>query len=98
MLIRFVRMTFKENEVGSFISIFESSKHKIRGFPGCNHLELHQDYHNPNVFSTYSYWDDDIALNNYRNSKLFKEVWAKTKILFADKPIAFSQKKHTTVE
>lgn len=98
MLIRFVRMTFKENEVKNFLSIFEASKYKIRAFPGCNHLELQQDYHKPNIFSTYSYWDDDIALDNYRSSKLFKEVWAKTKILFADKPIAFSQIKHTSVD
>lgn len=57
---------------------------------GCRHLELMRDIHQPNVFMTYSYWDDETALNYYRNSVLFKETWAKTKLLFAEKPTAYS--------
>ncbi|MDH5475486.1 MAG: antibiotic biosynthesis monooxygenase [Cyclobacteriaceae bacterium] len=98
MLIRFVRMTFKEEEVENFLLIFESSKHNIKNFPGCNHLELFQDYHNPAIFSTYSTWENDEYLDNYRNSELFKKVWKKTKVLFAESPVAYSQKKHTLVD
>lgn len=98
MLIRIVRMTFKEEEVDNFLEVFNRSKDKIRNFPGCNHLELHQDYHDNAIFSTYSHWDNAEVLDNYRHSELFKEVWANTKVLFNDKPIAFSQKKHTLVE
>ena len=97
MLLRTVRMTFKPEEVATFLSIFESSKSKIRNFEGCLHLELHQDYHQPNIYSTYSKWEDDLALDRYRTSALFKEVWSKTKVLFEEKPIAFSQKQHTIV-
>lgn len=97
MLIRIVRMTFKPEEVDTFLRVFKKSKKKIRNFKGCNHLELHQDYHQKNVFSTYSHWKDDTALDNYRHSELFKVVWANTKVLFADKPMAFSQKTHTLV-
>ena len=97
MLIRTVRMTFQPEEVENFLEVFESSKEKIRNFPGCQHLELHRDYHEPHIFSTYSYWENDEALNNYRYSDLFKAVWAQTKPKFSAKPIAFSAKRHTVV-
>ena len=87
-------MTFKVDKVDEFLSVFETSKVKIRNMAGCSHLELLQDYNLPNSFSTYSYWKDEATLNNYRNSELFKEVWANTKVLFSEKPIAFSLKQH----
>jgi heme oxygenase (mycobilin-producing) len=90
MLIRVVRMTFQADKVGQFLEIFEQSKHKIRAFDGCEHLELWRDAHLPNVFCTYSHWQSEAQLNNYRDSALFAQVWPATKALFADKPIAFS--------
>jgi quinol monooxygenase YgiN len=97
MLIRIVKMTFEENKIDEFLSIFEESKLKIRKMNGCTHLELLQDFNLPNSFSTYSYWNNEEDLNNYRNSELFRDVWAKTKVLFSEKPIAFSLKPHTLV-
>ena len=91
-LIRIVRMTFRESDVENFLMVFNDSKQKIRSFPGCKHLELQQDYHQSNVYSTYSLWEDDHALENYRKSALFKSVWSKTKPLFEEKPVAFSHK------
>ncbi len=93
MLIRIVRMTFQEDKVEDFLSIFQASKLKIRDFDGCEHLELLRDINFPNVFSTYSYWESENHLNTYRDSELFKSVWAATKVLFADKPIAFSSER-----
>lgn len=98
MLIRIVRMTFKKEETDNFLQVFNESKHKIRSFPGCQHLELHQDYNKDHVFVTYSIWEDEEALNAYRHSALFEGVWAKTKALFADKPVAFSHKKVMVVD
>ncbi|MDF2159032.1 antibiotic biosynthesis monooxygenase family protein [Algoriphagus sp. CAU 1675] len=98
MLIRIVRMTFRENETGAFLKIFEESKHLIRNFPGCKHLELWQDENQKNIFITYSFWEDESALNQYRDSELFKSVWKDTKRLFSDKPMAFSSKKMQEVK
>ena len=36
-------------------------------------------------------------LENYRNSALFKNVWAKTKVLFNDKPQAWSVNKNVSL-
>lgn len=97
MLIRIVKMIFEPTKANDFLAVFEESKLKIRNMPGCSHLELMQDYNLPNSFSTYSYWANEEDLNNYRNSEIFKDVWARTKVLFSEKPIAFSLKQHTLV-
>lgn len=93
MLIRIVRMTFREDAVDAFLENFEANKEKIRNFPGCRHLELWQDENHKNIFMTYSHWRNEDALNQYRDSELFKSVWSFTKTLFAEKPVAFSSKK-----
>ena len=90
-------MTFQPEAVVAFLAVFEESKEKIRNFPGCHHLELLKDYTAPNIFSTYSLWDDEAALDAYRHSDLFKSVWAQTKPKFSAKPIAFSSKKYIEV-
>lgn len=93
MLIRVVRMTFREESVGKFLENFEANKEKIRNFPGCQYLELWQDENIRNIFITYSHWENEESLNQYRDSELFKSVWAVTKPLFSGKPFAFSSKK-----
>jgi quinol monooxygenase YgiN len=90
MLIRIVRMTFAPEHVPAFLALFHSSEDRIRQQPGCRHLELWQDAHNPAIYCTYSHWDDAEVLDGYRTSALFGEVWPATKRLFAAPPVAFS--------
>ncbi|MGN6569586.1 MAG: putative quinol monooxygenase [Flavipsychrobacter sp.] len=90
MIVRIVQMTFQESEVNNFLSLFDERKQLIRNFEGCQHLELWQDEHTKNIFFTYSIWDSEAHLNHYRFSDLFKDTWAKTKVLFANKPNAWS--------
>ncbi len=92
-LIRVVRMTFRPEEVPVFLENFETHKILIRNFPGCRHLELWQDENQKNIFVTYSHWESEAALNQYRDSQLFKSVWSFTKTLFSEKPQAWSTKK-----
>ena len=90
MLIRIVRMYFKEDSVNDYLKIFEESKEQIRNFEGCLKLELLQDYSQEYIITTYSYWKDKKCLDNYRNSGLFMDTWGKTKKLFSQNPMAFS--------
>jgi quinol monooxygenase YgiN len=83
-------MTFQEDKVADFLKIFDESKEKIRAMRGCQYLELMRDINQPTIFITHSHWLSEDDLNNYRYSALFKTTWAKTKPLFADKPLAFS--------
>ena len=90
MLVRIVKMTFATEKIDAFQDSFHSIKGKIIAFEGCNLLELYQDKENPNVFFTYSYWDSEAALNEYRMSTFFKEVWTDTKKMFTEKAAAWS--------
>lgn len=92
MLIRIVRMTFQADKTADFVQVFLDSRELIKAFVGCNHVELLQDYDDPTIFSTYSLWDSEEALNNYRKSELFGRVWKETKKLFAAPAQAFSSK------
>lgn len=83
-------MTFQEDKLEEFKTIFEESKARIRGFEGCHHVELLQGVEPNNIFFTFSIWDSEAALNKYRHSELFQTTWARTKILFSGKPEAWS--------
>lgn len=90
MLIRIVKMTFQADKIDDFVRIFEENKEAIRNQAGCRHLELWQDKDYPNIFSTYSLWENEDYLNQYRHSSTFGKVWPATKALFAEKPVASS--------
>ncbi|MFM2225867.1 MAG: hypothetical protein RJA07_2069 [Bacteroidota bacterium] len=90
MIIRIVKLSFKPEAISTFIEIFNQSQPLIKSFNGCIHVELLNDINNKNIFFTYSHWQTENDLNNYRQSDLFSEVWAKTKIHFNDKPEAWS--------
>ncbi len=92
MIKRIVKMSFQPNKVEEFKEIFRANWTRIRDFEGCSHVELLQDENNPSVFFTYSLWKSEAHVNAYRDSDLFKLVWGKTKVLFNDKPEAWTVK------
>lgn len=90
MFVRIVKMSFQPEKIEEFLANFNEKKEAIRNSSGCRLLELYRDKTNPNIFFTYSYWEEEQDLENYRNSDLFKAIWAKTKVFFNDKPLAWS--------
>ena len=90
MIIRIVKMTFQLEKVDEFIHLFNESTELIRSMSGCKHLELLNDIQAKEVYFTYSYWNSENDLNNYRNSEVFAKVWSETKVLFSAKPEAWS--------
>lgn len=98
MLIRMVKMTFKPGTADAFLAHFDQHKNTIRHQPGCRHLSLLRDAEQTNRFYTYSLWDSEKDLNNYRQSDFFKEVWGFTKTLFYEKPEAWSMFESQKIE
>ena len=86
-------MHFTEAGVAEFLEIFNRHKDAIRHFPGCGHLQLLKDHDDPCCYTTLSYWENPEALDNYRKSELFGQVWGKVKTLFAERSQAFSLEK-----
>ena len=98
MFIRIVKMSFHEENIPKFMENFNLIKEKIRNSPGNRYLELYQDKNNPEIFFTYSFWETEEDLENYRKSALFDEVWTFTKKLFNDKPEAWSVDKVASLQ
>lgn len=94
MIIRIVKMTFKLEEIDNFLAVFEKQKTFIAGFDGCSHLSLLRDKTQANVFFTYSHWKNEEALDLYRQSDFFREIWSGVKLMFDDKPVAWSLEKY----
>ena len=93
MFVRIVKMSFDKDMINKFLELFNTHCNAIRSFDGCQLLELYQDQHQEHVFFTYSYWNSEGDLENYRQSELFQTVWSETKKLFNDKPLAWSVNK-----
>jgi heme-degrading monooxygenase HmoA len=93
MFVRIVKMRFQEDKIDAFLENFNDVKNHIRNFEGNRLLELYQDKNDSRIFFTYSYWENESNLENYRKSALFAEVWTFTKALFSDKPEAWSVNK-----
>ncbi len=83
-------MVFREEELEAFHQLFRERKSLIRNFEGCTHLELWQDKNQPQIFFTYSWWDSEEHLDNYRKSHFFDDTWSLTKQKFAAKPEAWT--------
>ncbi len=92
MIERIVKMGFNPEQVDAFLAIFEQNKDKIQNFEGCSYVKLLRDTKQTNQFFTYSHWESEEHLNNYRNSALFRGVWENTKNKFNQKPEAWSTK------
>jgi hypothetical protein len=90
MITRIVKMGFAPENTDAFQEIFKQSKSHIEAMPGCCGVTLLRDVQSPNIFFTYSRWEDESFLEAYRQSELFAGVWAKTKALFNTKPEAWS--------
>lgn len=90
MIKRIVKLSFRPEAVETFEEVFRSTRDRIAAFEGCTKLELHKEKNATNVYFTVSFWESEEALNKYRNSALFAETWSRTKVLFNDKPEAWS--------
>jgi quinol monooxygenase YgiN len=90
ILVRFVTMRFRPEEIDAFHQVFNQSQTYIAARQGCLGVRLLSDKQEPDCFYTWSEWTDEDALNAYRYSELFADVWARTKPLFRVKPTAVS--------
>lgn len=93
-MVRIVKLTFKEEHFQDFLDHFEQVKNDINSFPGCKGMKLLKDKKKNGVVFTYSEWETDEDLENYRKSALFGGIWPKVKKWFDDKPYAWSNDVH----
>jgi len=89
MITRIVKLAIdpRSKEGASFRRLFIESKKHIEGQAGCHRVVLLEAQ---SYFFTHSTWDSEEALDSYRKSDLFGDVWPRTKALFYDKPEAWT--------
>lgn len=90
MIIRIVKLHFDEKYIGDFLTHFETVKFDVANFKGCYGMKLLRDVNDSNLVMTYSHWESEKDLDNYRNSELFGEIWPTIKKWFDQKPEAWS--------
>ena len=90
MITRIVKLEFQQERIEAFLSFFETIKDNVNNFPGCHGMQLLRDQVNPCIVFTYSQWDNEQDLENYRLSKTFGEIWPKIKPWFAKSAEAWS--------
>lgn len=90
MLTRVVKMHFESDFVNEFQDVFKAVQPKIVAFNGCNGVQLLQDKSNKSIFFTISIWQNQDALETYRQSDLFKATWSIVKPRFKHKAEAWS--------
>jgi quinol monooxygenase YgiN len=83
-------MSFRPEAVSVFLELFNETADKIKASDGCLELSIFSDCSSPAVLFTISRWENEAALDNYRNSELFTNTWSRTKPLFAEKAKAWS--------
>jgi len=93
VITRIVKLTFRTENISDFLEIFRESNKYISSFNGCRHLELLTDKGNSCIFFTYSTWESERYLDNYRKSDLFITTWEKTKVLFSEPAVAWTLNK-----
>jgi heme-degrading monooxygenase HmoA len=83
-------MSFKSEHCDDFIALFDHYKSHIRSAQGCTYLSMWRCKDEPNVFFTYSHWNQSEDLEAYRTSAIFAEVWPLTKRMFDAAPAAWT--------
>lgn len=87
MITRIVQLPIGPENGAAFEAIFAAYQYQIKAAPGCTSVQLLKA---AECYFTYSIWERQEDLDNYRHSDTFAEVWPKTKALFNGKPAAWS--------
>lgn len=90
MITRIVKLKMNVEDVASFTTYFQTVCETIRHQPGCHSLQAWQDIKDNTIFFTYSIWDSEQDLDNYRDSAFFLEFWKTVKPWFAAKAEVWS--------
>jgi len=90
MITRIVKLQFQPEKLEAFLAHFETIKWQVAQYPRCLGMQLLQDQENPCIIFTYSRWEDETALNAYRDSELFGKVWPAIKPWFEKRAEAWT--------
>lgn len=83
-------MTIDADRQDDFESVFSGARSKIASFNGCQELRMLKAIDSTGVYTTVSTWTNQDALEQYRQSDLFKKTWSTVKPMFTARAVAYS--------
>jgi heme-degrading monooxygenase HmoA len=92
MINRIVKLTFAKEKSEHFNEFYTSITDKIQSCPGCRSVKVLRDINTPEIFFSYSIWENEDKLNLYRDSEFFRGTWSTIKPWFSEKAEAWSTK------
>ncbi len=98
MIVRIVKLKIRQDGLNDFAQKFVAVRDKINSFRGCKHVELLDAIGEPGTVFTYSLWESEESLEEYRKSELFDATWKDVKLLFNGKPEAWSLRSHDEIK
>ncbi len=93
MITRIVILPVRASEEQDFIKLLTRSFGEVRNSTGCTALTfLRENSPEKNMINyvTYSKWNNESDLENYRQSFFFKNVWPAVKQFLGAKPSAYT--------
>lgn len=90
MITRIVKLEFEADKIELFLAYFDTIKNVVNTYPGCIGMKLYQDVKDKNIVFTYSHWEAETDLENYRVSEKFGTIWSTIKPWFGNKPEAWT--------
>jgi len=90
LITRIVKLEFQKDKLDDFLLLFNETKWKVAEVDGCLGMQLLQNTENPCICFTYSHWEGEQALLNYRQSSLFINIWKSIKPYFENPAEAYS--------
>lgn len=93
MIERIVRLRFLPGKRDAFLDIFAKHLLFMKELPGCVDLQLLYDSSDLDTFFTQSTWESELALQDYRSSEYFRDIWGTIKPWFVERAHAWTLEK-----
>lgn len=90
MIKRIVRLQFNPDKVEEFLNVYKKHINSMAKRPECISLELLKEKGTLSTFYTFSIWESEDALHEYRSSEYFRDIWGRIKPWFSEKAQAWT--------
>ncbi len=90
MILRVVKLKVDPRKMEAFQLFMENLHDEKLRLNGCLHFDFFNERQNPNIFYSYTIWEHEKFLKQYKKTDLFKEVVQTLRELCIDEPQAWT--------
>lgn len=90
MILRIVKIKIDEVKIDTFKLFMKNLRNEKLRLKGCLHFDYFHEKKNKNIYYTYTIWENEKHLNQYKKSELFKKVISTLNSLSIEEPRAWT--------